>query len=95
MPMDNNENKTNVIEAKIDQIIDIVSEVKATVNAHSNDIMDMKIKNALQKQNIEDIKHDIERMNKKSDDTKSLVLGCIGTVVTGIIMVVIHYVIGI
>ena len=93
--MNENERSTSILEQKIDQILSVVTEVKVKVEKHNEEITDIKVKLALQEQTDNNLKDNIEKINKKSDDNKKWLLGLLGTFITGIAMIIINIVISI
>lgn len=87
------ENSSGIIEQKIDQILQTINEVRDTVKAHSNEITDMKVQLALQKQTDDALREDISEVKDKNEKMKGQVIGCIisviGTVIGAVILAVI------
>lgn len=90
-----NENITNIadiIETKLDQLIESVKEIKQQMHDNSVDIADLKLQiNTLQNK-TESQEEKINELKKKNENNKNTIIGVaaglIGTILLGVIKLV-------
>lgn len=89
------ENSNPVLVEKIEQILSTVTDIKNTLNRHDDKINSFEVKLALQEQKDNNLQESIDKLEKKNDDTKKWLLGCIGTIAGGLILAICKFFLGV
>ena len=88
------ESSTGVINQKIDQILEIVKDLKDKINAHGNEISDLKVQIAVQKQTDDQLRGELKEMKDKSDKMKGQIVACFCSIGTALAVAIILAAIG-
>lgn len=89
------ESSNPVLVEKIEQILSTVTDIKNTIIRHDDKINSFEVKLALQEQKDSNLQASIDKLEKKNDDTKKWLLGCIGTIAGGLILAICKFFIGV
>lgn len=84
-----------IIETKIDQLLNVVQEIKGNMNNTTNDVSDLKLKiNSLENKNDQQQK-EIDTLTKKNEANRNWIMGVGASVVGGIVIALIKFFTGI
>ena len=85
----------NVLMERIEQVFNKVSEIDIKMDKHTDSINDINIKLALDEQRMDTIEKNLKEQKTNTENAKRTALGAVITVVTGVIVAIARFFIGV
>lgn len=92
---DRDTNTIDVLVERIEQVFNKVSNIDTKMDKHTDSINDINIELALNKQRLDSVEKDVKEQKTNTENAKRTAVGAIITVITGVIVAVARFLIGV
>lgn len=80
-----------LLESKLDQLLEVVNEIKGTVSVTNKEVADLKIKINTLENKTDQQQHEIDKLYQKNDDNRKWILGIVSSVGAGLILAILKF----